>query len=111
MLFFMLLSKKNLFASAAISFALLLGGCSPNATSVVDSGTYTGKVVEVEPEKTEIYVQTQEGKLELYFTDETQLTRNGKPVDFSELSKGDSVKVKVEKVGKRLDPIAVKIKP
>lgn len=92
----------------AVSF--FLGACT-NTTSVVDSGTYTGKVVEVEPAKTEIYVQTEQGKLELYFTEKTKLTLNGTPVEFSELDKGDSVKVKVEKVGKRLDPLAVKILP
>ncbi|MDR9374855.1 MAG: hypothetical protein RI842_09255 [Schleiferiaceae bacterium] len=107
----MQLKNTPLFATAALSFALLMGGCSNNATTVVDSGTYAGEVVEVEAEKTEIYVQTPEGKLELYFTEETQLTRNGSPVNFSELAKGDSVKVKVKKVGKRLDPLAVKIKP
>lgn len=80
-------------------------------TDVVESGTYTGKVVEVEPSKSEIYVQTDEGKLELYFTEETKLTMDGQKVAFAELDKGDQVEVKVEKVGKRLDPLTVKIMP
>ena len=83
--------------------------CGEN-TEVVDSGTYQGTVKEVEASKTEIYVQTPDDKtLELYFTDETQLTRDGSPVEFSELKEGQNVEVEVEKVGKRLDPISVKI--
>jgi CspA family cold shock protein len=53
---------------------------------------------------------TEDGKtLELYFTDETLLTRNGEDVAFSELSEGQKVQVEVKKVGKRLDPVSVKI--
>lgn len=52
----------------------------------MDSGTYQGVVKEVEPEKTEIYVETKDDKtLELYFTDQTTLTQNGESVDFSAL--------------------------
>ena len=79
-------------------------------TDVVDSGTYQGTVKKVEAEKTEIYVETDAGEtLELYFTEETELTRLSEEVDFSELKKGQKVEVKVEKVGKRLDSITVKI--
>ncbi|WP_372920554.1 hypothetical protein [Salegentibacter sp.] len=79
-------------------------------TDTVESGTYQGTVDEVEPEKTEIYVKTDDDKtLELYFTDETVLSRAGNEVDFSELQKGQKVEVEVEKVGKRLDPLTVKI--
>lgn len=83
--------------------------CGEN-TDVVESGTYQGTIKEVEPEKTEIYVETDENKtLELYFTDETVLTQNGMDVDFSTLEEGQKVEVEVEKVGQRLDPISVKI--
>lgn len=79
-------------------------------TNTVESGTYQGTVDEVEPEKTEIYVKTDDNKtLELYFTDETVLSRGGNEVEFSELQKGQKVEVEVEKVGKRLDPLTVKI--
>lgn len=79
-------------------------------TDVVESGTYSGTIQEVVPEESEIYVQTEEGKtLELYFIDETTLTRDGEEVAFSELKKGQRVEVKVEKTGKRLDPLAVRI--
>ena|SRR5688572_12012590 len=79
-------------------------------TDVVDSGTYQGTVEEVEADKTEIYVKTADGKLlELYFTETTSLTRNGETVTFDQLAEGQKVEVEVEKDGKRLDPIAVKI--
>lgn len=78
---------------------------------MVDSGTYSGKIKKVEAEKTEIYVTLDDGKtLELYFTDETSLTQNGQDVDFSTLKKDQKVEVTVEKVGKRLDPVSVKIR-
>lgn len=80
------------------------------STDVVESGTYTGKIVEVEADKSEIYVKTEDGKtLELYFIDDTKLTQNGQEVPFSTLEEDQAVEVEVEKVGKRLDPISVKI--
>lgn len=101
--------KKNLVLMFFVSAAILVSSCGGN-TDVVDSGTYKGQVKEVEPEKTEIYVTTEDGKtLELYFTDETTLTWNGEDVAFSELSEGQNVQVEVKKVGKRLDPVSVKI--
>jgi len=55
-------------------------------------------------------VRTSDDKLlELYFTDNTALTKNGETVEFGALSEGVSVEVQVEKKGKKLDPIAVKI--
>jgi len=83
---------------------------SCESTDAVESGTYTGTVDEVEAAKTEIYVKTDDGKtLELYFTEETSLSRAGETVDFSVLEEGMAVEVEVEKVGKRLDPISVEI--
>lgn len=79
-------------------------------TDVVESGTYQGSIKKVEPSKDEIYVETADDKtLELYFTENTRLTRGGNTVEFSELEKGQNVEVEVEKVGKRLDPISVEI--
>ena len=92
-----------------IAVIFCLYSCN-NETDVVDSGTYTGTVDEVEPEKDEIYVETEDGKrLELYFTETTELTRNGETVAFDALEKGQKVEVTVEKVGQRLDPISVVI--
>ncbi|MDX1544175.1 MAG: hypothetical protein R3214_09535 [Christiangramia sp.] len=91
------------------STILLFFACG-ESTDVVESGTYQGTIKEVEAEKTEIYVTTDDNKtLELYFTETTSLTRNGSEVDFSALEEGQKVEVEVEKVGQRLDPISVKI--
>lgn len=91
------------------STILLFFACG-ESTDVVESGTYQGTIKEVEPEKTEIYVTTDDDKtLELYFTENTSLTRNGSEVEFSELKEGQKVEVEVEKVGQRLDPVSVKI--
>jgi len=93
--------------AAIFSLGMLACGSS---TDVVDSGTYKGTIKKVEAEKTEIYVTLDDGKtLELYFTEETSLTQNGQEVEFSTLEKDQKVEVTVEKVGKRLDPVSVKI--
>ena len=99
------LIKKGLFLSTIILFI----ACG-ESTDVVESGIYQGTIKKVEAEKTEIYVSTDDDKpLELYFTETTRLTRNGSEVDFSELKEGQKVEVEVEKNGKRLDPLSVKI--
>ena len=96
-------------ATAFLVIAFLFTACGEK-TDVVDSGTYRGIVDKVEPSKTEIYVKTSDNKtLELYFTENTSLTRNGETVEFSNLEEGQQVEVDVEKSGKRLDPIAVRI--
>lgn len=102
--------KTNFFkVFSLVSILLLINACG-GGTDVVESGTYDGTVKEVEPDKTEIYVETTDGKtLELYFTDQTTLTQNGQSVDFSTLEEGQKVQVEVEKVGQRLDPISVRI--
>lgn len=77
--------------------------------AVVDSGTYTGTITEVNADENEIYVDANGKELELYFIDKTKLTKQGKEVDFSTLENGQKVEVKVKKVGKRLDPLSVDI--
>ena len=77
--------------------------------AVVESGTYTGTITEVNAEEDEIYVDAEGTELELYFIEETKLTKGGETVDFSALEKGQKVRVEVEKVGKRLDPMSVEI--
>jgi CspA family cold shock protein len=101
--------KRTFVILSIFTGIIALSSCS-GKTDVVDSGTYQGNIKEVEAEKTEIYVTTDDDKtLELYFTDETTLTRKGEDVAFSELSKGQKVEVEVEKEGKRLTPISVEI--
>ncbi len=99
----------KLLSVSIFSILLFILSCTGN-TDAVESGTYTGDIEKVVPEETEIYVKTEDGRtLELYFTEETTLTRNGETVEFSELSKGTTIEVEVQKVGKRLDPLSVKI--
>lgn len=79
-------------------------------TDIVPSGTYTGEAIKVDPDEQEVYLKTEDDKtLELYFTDQTELTQNGETVAFDALSEGQTLKVQVEKKGKRLDPISVEI--
>ncbi|MGM0578121.1 MAG: hypothetical protein ACQEXJ_20520 [Myxococcota bacterium] len=78
-------------------------------TDVVESGTYEGTVVNVEADKDEIYVESDGKKLELYFTDQTELMKGEEKAEFSALETGQQVKVTVEKKGKRLDPKKVVI--
>lgn len=101
---------KNLIAKGVLLSALFLFMACGESTDVVESGTYQGTIKEVEAAKTEIYVSTDDNKtLELYFTDSTSLMRSGSEVDFSELKEGQKVEVEVEKMGKKLNPISVKI--
>lgn len=95
--------------SIALILALILTACG-GGTSVVESGTYTGTIADVNPEEVEIYVDLDSGQqIELYFTDTTTLQRNGTEVPFSEIETGDRVEVDVERVGQRLDPIHVEL--
>lgn len=101
--------KTNFFNSVLFAALFLFIACG-EGTDVVESGIYQGTIKEVEPSKTEIYVETDDDKtLELYFTPETQLTREGTEIEFSTLQEGMRVEVEVIKEGKRLDPIAVKV--
>lgn len=100
---------KTLKSVAFLGIFLFMVSCG-ESTDTVESGTYQGTIEEVEASKDEIYVKTEDNKtLELYFKENTELTRNGSTVDFSELKEGQKVEVEVEKVGKRLDPLSVKI--
>lgn len=103
---------KRLFGIVAtfiLGIALVIS-CGHNV-DVVDSGTYKGTIKEVKPEEKEIYLETESDKtLELYFTDSTKLTKGGAAVDFSALKKNAKVEVTIEKMGKKLNPLKVKIK-
>jgi cold shock protein len=103
------MKSTKLIALLLLCVVSFLYACE-QGTDVVESGTYQGTVDKVEAEKTEIYVKTEDGKrLELYFNENTSLTRNGETVAFDQLEEGTKVEVEVEKVGQRLDPIAVSI--
>lgn len=93
-----------------LALVLFLNISCEETTDVVESGVYQGVVHEVEADKTEIYVKTDDGKLlELYFTDSTRLTKDNTTVPFDQLAEGKKVEVEVKKTGNRLDPISVKI--
>ena len=95
------------FTALIALFTLTAISCG-ESTDVVDSGTYTGTITEVNAEETEIYVNLESGQtIELYFTDTTTLTENGEEVPFSTIEVDDRVEVTVEKVGQRLDPVSV----
>jgi hypothetical protein len=101
--------KANILKTVMFSITLFIFACG-ESTDVVESGTYQGTIKEVEPSKTEIYVETDDDQtLELYFSDNTELTRDGSTVDFSTLEEGMRVEVDVEKEGKRLNPLAVRV--
>ena len=101
---------KTKFLNTVLFSAIFLFFACGESTDVVESGTYQGTIEEVEPSKTEIYVETDDDQtLELYFTDQTELTRDGSIIDFSTLEEGMRVEVEVKKEGKRLDPISVKV--
>lgn len=101
---------KSLITKSLFLLSITLFISCGKTTDVVESGTYTGTVIEVEADKSEIYVKTEDGKtLELYFIEDTKLTQNDEEVPFSALEEDQTVEVEVEKVGKRLDPLTVKI--
>jgi len=94
---------------ASLVFCFALVGCG-DKVSAVDSGVYEGSIAKVNPPEEEIYVEIGGGqKLELYFTPETTLTRNGEIVPFEQLEAGQQVSVKVEREGNRMNPVAVEI--
>ena len=101
---------NKLFSILVVATMFFVTSCG-ESTEVVESGTYEGEITEVEADKDEIYVKTAEGQtLELYFIEETVLTKNGENAEFSALEEGQTVEVEVEKVGQRLDPLSVNIK-
>ena len=80
--------KSFIIKSFTVLSLILYMSCG-QSTDVVESGTYTGKIIEVEADKSEIYVKTEDGKtLDLYFVDETKLTQDGQDVPFSTLKEG-----------------------
>ena len=110
---------KHIAILATVAFAFLgslhagdkkTEGAEIAKTDVVESGTYQGKAHKVDPGEKEIYVKTADGKiLELYLKKDTELTQDGKKVEFDALKEGQNLEVQVEKMGKKLKPVSVKI--
>ena len=105
-----IIDMNKLFSILVVATMFFVASCG-ESTDAVESGVYEGEITEVESSKDEIYVETTEGQtLELYFIEETVLTKNGENVEFSALEEGQTVEVEVKKVGQRLDPLSVNIK-
>jgi len=95
----------------ALSFVILLSltACG-EGIDVVDAGTYSGTVDEAVAGEQEIYVTLDDGsRLELYFTEDTELLQEGEPAQFSVLAEGSTVRVTVEREGNRNVPTRVEI--
>lgn len=106
------MSYRTVLSGVLFTIMLLLVGCGggEEETVAVESGTYEGTISEVVPEEREIYVDVPNtGTLELYFTDSTEVMQGGQPASFDQLSTDQPVSVTVEKIGQRLNPIAVEI--
>lgn len=102
--------KNILKLGSIVTVMLLLVACGGESTDVVESGTYEGTIQEVNAGESEIYVKTGDEKtLELYFIESTELVKGGTEVPFDSLATGQEVRVEVEKVGQRLDPLRVEI--
>ncbi|SOC78737.1 hypothetical protein SAMN06296241_0252 [Salinimicrobium sediminis] len=79
-------------------------------TDLVESGTYTGTALVVDAEQNEVYVQLNDTTtIELYFSNETQIMRDGQTVAFDALQKGQKIEVEVERSGESLKPLKVSI--
>ena len=79
-------------------------------TDVVPSGTYTGTAKVVDDQQKEVYVQLEDNKtIELYFSNDTQIMRNGESVAFDALEQGQRLEVEVEKRGEHLNPQKITI--
>lgn len=79
-------------------------------TDLVESGTYTGTALVVDAEQNEVYVQLNDTTtIELYFSNETQIMRDGQTVAFDAIQKGQKIEVEVERSGESLKPLKVSI--
>ena len=79
-------------------------------TSLVPTGTYTGTAVVVDSQQNEVYVKLNDTTtIELYFSNDTQIMKDGQKVNFDALKQGQQVEVEVERSGESLKPIKVSI--
>ena len=96
--------------SLALLAVLLIVPACGEGVDVVEAGTYIGTIDRAVDDEKEIYVELDSGRrLELYFTQETRLTRDGEQVPFATLDAGDRVRVTLERTGNRNDPTAVEL--
>lgn len=102
---------RRVWVLGALLGVLLLAGCG-GGIDVVDAGTYAGTVEKAVAEEQEIYVELTDGtRLELYFTEDTELVAGGNEAPFSMLAKGIPVEITLEREGNRNIPTRVEIRP
>ena len=90
-----------------VGILLICAGCGHQEVTV-DSGTYEGSILKVNPDETEIYVALdKERVLELYFTETTTVSRGEAKATFEDLEKGQSVRVQVERHDQEMVPLKV----
>lgn len=87
-----------------IIFPLSAAAVTPTANSEIE-----GEIVKVVPAEREIYVESGGKKHEYYFNPATKVFRGDKEAAYEDLKKGMKVKVSANKIGKRLDPLEVRI--
>lgn len=98
------------YATAPLLLCSLLLPLAAGCEDDVPSGTYSGTIERVVADEREIYVNTDDGReLELYFTDQTQLTRAGQPAEFPVLANGQKVRIEVVNEDGDLRPVRVEI--
>jgi len=89
--------------------ALVCAGCGRREV-IVDSGTYEGSILKVNPDETEIYVSLDEKRvLELYFSEATTVSRGEEKITFDALEKGQAVRVEVKRTDDGMVPLSVTI--
>lgn len=93
-----------------IAFTILVfAGCGRREV-MVDSGTYEGSILKVNPDETEIYVSLDEKRvIELYFSAETTVARGKETTTFDALEKGQKVRVEVKRTDEKMVPLSVAI--
>lgn len=88
---------------------LLVAGCGRQEV-IVDSGTYKGTILKLNPDETEIYVSLDEKRvLELYFSEKTTVSRGELKTTFDAIEEGQSVLVEVERTDEGMVPLSVTI--
>ena len=88
---------------------LICAGCGRREV-MVESGTYEGSIIKVNPDEKEIYVSLDEKRvLELYFSEKTTVSRGEVKTTFDTLQKGQSVRVEVERNAEGMVPLTVTI--
>jgi hypothetical protein len=88
---------------------LVFTGCGRQEV-LVDSGTYEGTILKVKPDATEIYVALDEKRvLELYFSEDTTVSRADAEATFDALQKGLKVSVEITRTGDEMVPVSVQI--